>query len=69
MRWILAALLLSFAPMAYAGDTTDAADRPELGHQIKEAKQEMRAKKRSARARFYAKKFEDKAKALRGESK
>ena len=66
MRYALAVLILAFAPAAFAGDTTDARDRPELGHQIKQAKQEMREKKKEARARFYAKKFEGRAAALRG---
>jgi hypothetical protein len=66
MRSILAILLLSCAPMAFAGDTTDAADRPELGHQIKQAKEQMRKERKAARARFYAKTYEDRAKALRG---
>jgi hypothetical protein len=64
---ILSVILLACAPVAFAGDSTDARDRPELGHQIKQAKQEMREKKKEARARFYARKFEMRASTLRGE--
>jgi hypothetical protein len=58
--------------MAFAGDTvdhTDAHDRLELGHQIKQSKQEMRRERRAARARFYASKNEERAKALRAEER
>jgi hypothetical protein len=64
---ILSVALLACAPVAFAVDNNDPRDRPELGHQIKQAKQEMREKKKASRARFYARKFELKASALRGE--
>jgi hypothetical protein len=66
-NFILSVILLACAPVAFAVDTNDARDHLELGHQIKQSKQEMREKRRSARARFYARKFEMKASALRGE--
>jgi hypothetical protein len=71
-RFLIGALLLAFAPMAFAGDTvdhTDARDRLELGHQIKQSKQEMRRERRAARSRFYASKYEERAKALRTEDR
>lgn len=65
---ILAVILLACAPVAFAGDAvdhTDARDRLELGHQIKQSKQEMRKQRGEARARYHARKFELRAKALR----
>ena len=67
MRFALAVLLLSVAPVAFAEDTTDAADRPEMVHQIRQVKKESREKRLAARARFHAKKLETRAAALRGE--
>jgi hypothetical protein len=71
MRLLFVAILFALGSAALAGDTvdhTDARDRPELGHQIKQAKQEMRRERSSARARFYARKFEARAKSLRASS-
>jgi hypothetical protein len=72
MKYLFAVIVLACAPMAFAGDTvdhTDARDRLELGHQIKQSKQEMRRERRAARARFYASKNEERAKALRAEER
>jgi hypothetical protein len=67
-NFILSVILLACAPVAFAVDSSDARDRLELGHQIKQSKQEMREKRRSARDRFYARKFEMKASALRADA-
>jgi hypothetical protein len=72
MKYLFAVIVLACAPMAFAGDAvdhTDARDRLELGHQIKQSKQEMRRERRAARARFYASKNEERAKALRAEER
>ena len=71
MRLLFVAILFALGSAAFAGDAvdhTDARDRPELGHQIRQSKQEMRRERSSARARFYARKFEVRAKALRSSS-
>lgn len=72
MKFLYAILVLACCPVAFAGDTvdhTDARDRLELGHQIKQSKQEMRRERKAARARFYASRFEGAAKALRAEDR
>jgi hypothetical protein len=67
MRFALVALILAVAPVAFAEDTTDAVDRPEMKHQIRQVKKDSREKRLAARARFHAKKYENRAAALRGE--
>ncbi len=58
-------LTLALASACLAADSTDPRDRPELGHQIKQAKQEFRASRASSWRRYKAHKLEGKAKALR----
>jgi hypothetical protein len=67
MRFALVALILAVAPVAFAEDTTDARDRPEMKHQIRQVNKDSREKRLAARARVHAKKLETRAAALRGE--